>query len=66
MRNRTRVFIAEHRGEQFIQKTATLEFISLNDGSTIPGDIAEELDRLNKFKCNFSMGTGWKAIFTLI
>ena len=56
----------EHKGEQYIQKTGTLSFISLKDGSMIPGDIAEELDRLNKFKRDFGSKTGWKSIFTIL
>lgn len=66
MRNKTRMFIVEHKGEQYIQKTGTLSFISLKDGSMIPGDIAEELDRLNKFKHDFGSETGWRSIFTII
>lgn len=66
MRNKTRMFIVEHKGEQYIQKTGTLNFISLKDGSMIPGDIAEELDRLNKFKRDFGSETGWKFIFTIL
>ena len=66
MRNKTRMFITEHRGEQFVQNTGTLNFISLRDGSMIPEDVAEELDRLNKFKRDFGSETGWKTIFTIL
>ena len=66
MRNKTRMFISEHRGEQYTQKTGTLSFTSLKDGSMIPSDVAEELDRLNKFKRDFGSETGWKVIFTII
>ena len=66
MRNKTRMFIVEHKGEQYIQKTGTLSFISLKDGSMIPWDIAEELDRLNKFKRDFGSETGCKFIFTIL
>lgn len=60
------MFIREHKGEQYIQKTGTLSFISLKDGSTIPSDVAEELDRLKKFKSDFSSETGWKLILTVM
>ena len=66
MRNKTRMFITEHRGERYIQKTGTLNFISLKDGSMIPVDVAEELDRLNKIKRDFGSETGWKSIFTIL
>ena len=66
MRNKTRMFIVEHRGEQYICRTGTLNFTSLKDGSMIPSDIAEELDRLNKFKRDFGSETGWRSIFTIL
>lgn len=65
MRARTKKFIVEHRGEQFTQRTGTLTFISLRDGSIIPSDIAEELERLDKFDKAFGVKTGWKFIFTI-
>ena len=48
------------------KKTGTLSFTSLKDGSMIPSDVAEELDRLNKFKRDFGSETGWKFIFTML
>ena len=53
MRRKTSDYIKSHRGEVFVKKTGTLTFQNIKTEEIIPPDVAEELDRLNKFERKF-------------
>lgn len=66
MRKTTCEFIKAHRGEEYTRRTGTFEYTSMKTGEVIPSHIAEELDRLGKFKRDWEKKGLWYFTYTVM